>query len=140
MMLSRRWCHVSYVYYNHAWEISGVLDCEGLYKRIGEMVGMGIANDLALLSAVHRKNLFREGYFYCDGSVDVDVAPDEVRLVCCCSRGVEVFFQASCVSAICDFYVMYTTTPCSGFSLAVVLPGAQIWRLWVPRLRFDAGR
>ncbi|CAN0339790.1 unnamed protein product, partial [Ectocarpus sp. 13 AM-2016] len=43
-----------------------------------ELVGPSIAEDLALYSFIHRKNLFRDGIFSCMGSASVAQAPAEV--------------------------------------------------------------
>lgn len=61
----------------HIW-IGGVLDCEETFAAIAKLVGPSIAEDLALYSFIHRKNLFREGIFSCVGSASVAQAPAEV--------------------------------------------------------------
>ncbi|CBN79226.1 ortho-aminophenol oxidase [Ectocarpus siliculosus] len=61
----------------HIW-IGGVLDCEKTFGAIAELVGPSIAEDLALYSFIHRKNLFRDGIFSCVGSATVVQAPAEV--------------------------------------------------------------
>lgn len=62
----------------HVW-LGGVLDCEETYREIGHLVGQEIAKDLAYISFYHRKNLFRDGIFKCEGNADVKSAPEEVR-------------------------------------------------------------
>lgn len=62
----------------HIW-IGGVLDCEDTYSKIRELVGEYNAGVLAMYSFVHRKNLYREGFFSCEGTAEVSDKPDEVR-------------------------------------------------------------
>lgn len=56
----------------HIW-LGGVLDCEASYARVIDLVGKETGTDLAMLSFIHRKNLYREGLFKCKGS-DEDAA------------------------------------------------------------------
>ena len=56
-----------------------MLDCEETYEEIADLVGKETAGELALVSFVHRKNLFRDGFFSCEGSVDVSESPKEVH-------------------------------------------------------------
>lgn len=70
----------------HIW-IGGVLDCEVTYQKIAALVGEEVAAELAMLSFVHRKNMFRDGFFACEGTADVSESPEEV-----CARGGGVFF------------------------------------------------
>lgn len=62
----------------HIW-IGGVLDCEEAYKKIGELTDEDTAGQLAMFSFVHRKNLYREGFFSCDGTASIDQKPEDVR-------------------------------------------------------------
>lgn len=55
----------------HIW-IGGVMDCEPTYELIGDLVGEEIASALALYSFLHRKNLYRDGFFTCEGTVSID--------------------------------------------------------------------
>lgn len=72
----------------HIW-IGGVLDCEETYAGIvEELVGKETAQDLAMLAFVHRKDMFRDGIFSCEGNASVTESPDEVsepacRPACC---------------------------------------------------------
>ncbi|CAN0387437.1 unnamed protein product [Pylaiella littoralis] len=61
----------------HIW-IGGVLDCEDTYSKIRELVGEYAAGVLAMFSFVHRKNLYRENFFSCEGTADVSQKPDEL--------------------------------------------------------------
>lgn len=61
----------------HIW-IGGVLDCERSYERIGELVGEYAAGQLAMFSFVHRKNMYRENIFKCEGTAGVNQKPEEV--------------------------------------------------------------
>lgn len=62
----------------HIW-IGGVVDCEDTYSvNIQELVGKDTARDLAMLAFVHRKDMFRDGVFSCEGSVAVTESPSEV--------------------------------------------------------------
>lgn len=64
----------------HIW-IGGVVDCEDTYAvNIQELVGEDTARDLAMLAFVHRKDMFRDGIFSCEGSVAVTESPAEVSL------------------------------------------------------------
>lgn len=62
----------------HVW-LGGVLDCEATYEKIKNLLGDGRARDLAMLAFVHRKNLYRDGIFKCEGSADISTKPSEVR-------------------------------------------------------------
>ncbi|CAM9999705.1 unnamed protein product, partial [Ectocarpus fasciculatus] len=62
----------------HIW-IGGCLDCEETYVGIADLVGPDIAEELALYSFIHRKNLFREGIFMCEGNTAaVAETPEEL--------------------------------------------------------------
>lgn len=55
------------------------MDCEETYgAHIEDLVGEETALDLALMAFVHRKDMFRDGIFSCEGSVAVTESPDEV--------------------------------------------------------------
>lgn len=71
----------------HIW-IGGVLDCEGTYAEIASLVGPEIAEELALYSFIHRKNLFRDGIFSCTGTVTVDTLPTDVSSCVCRVPGI----------------------------------------------------
>lgn len=76
----------------HVW-LGGVMDCDDTYSKVASLVGVDIAADLAYYAFVHRKNLFRSGYFQCTGTAGVDESPDSVRgSGCACVR---------CVFAVC---------------------------------------
>lgn len=62
----------------HIW-VGGVLDCEKTYERIEGLVGKMAASQLAEQSFIHRKNLYRDGIFKCDGRADVAQSSEEVR-------------------------------------------------------------
>ena len=60
------------------------MDCKSMYNKIGSLVGPDIAAVLAFLGVGHRRSLFCEGVWSCEGDkVTVDVKPEEVsrRLV-----------------------------------------------------------
>lgn len=61
----------------HIW-IGGVLDCDPTYDLIGDLVGEEISSSLSLYSFLHRKNLYRDNFFSCEGTVGIDVPPSEV--------------------------------------------------------------
>lgn len=61
---------------------AGYLDCEETYRRIGDLVGSELALTLAFLANGHRKELFCDGIWGCDGTtVDVSTKPYEVKTV-----------------------------------------------------------
>lgn len=62
----------------HIW-IGGVMDCEETYQKIETLVGSSAADTLATYSFVHRKNLYRDGLFKCEGTAKIDESPEEVR-------------------------------------------------------------
>lgn len=62
----------------HAW-IGGVMDCRDTYKKIGDIIGDDLAKKMAGLSFMHRKNLYRDGFFRCEGTAEISQRPDEVR-------------------------------------------------------------
>ncbi|CBN79225.1 TYRosinase family member (tyr-4) [Ectocarpus siliculosus] len=66
----------------HIW-VGGVLDCEETYERIEGLVGKIAASQLAEQSFIHRKNLYRDGIFKCDGRADVAQSSEEVMLSRC---------------------------------------------------------
>lgn len=66
----------------HIW-IGGVLDCEETYAHIASLVGPGIADQLAMYSFIHRKNLYRQGFFSCTGTTSIEQAPADVSHVGC---------------------------------------------------------
>ena len=62
----------------HLW-LGGVMDCKSMYNKIGSLVGPDIAAVLAFLGVGHRRSLFCEGVWSCEGDkVTVDVKPEEV--------------------------------------------------------------
>lgn len=67
----------------HVW-LGGVMDCEETYDKVASLVGKDISTELAYYSFVHRKNLYRSGYFKCEGTAEVEETPNTVR--CCVSR------------------------------------------------------
>ena len=55
------------------------MNCENMYNQIGRLVGADIAATLAFLAVTHRRSLFCEGPWSCEGDkVTVDVKPEEV--------------------------------------------------------------
>lgn len=52
--------------------IGGVVDCEDTYAQIANLVGKYASSQLALLSFVHRKNMYRSGIFKCEGTAAID--------------------------------------------------------------------
>lgn len=48
----------------HIW-LGGVLDCEEAYARVKSLVGDDAGTQLATLSFIHRKNMYREDMFKC---------------------------------------------------------------------------
>ncbi|CAN0178829.1 unnamed protein product [Ectocarpus sp. 13 AM-2016] len=66
----------------HIW-VGGVLDCKETYERIEGLVGKMAASQLAAQSFTHRKNLYRDGIFKCDGRADVAQSSKEVMLSRC---------------------------------------------------------
>lgn len=58
-----------------------MLDCEEVYSvDIEKLVGKDTARELAMLSFVHRKDMFRAGIFSCEGSVAITEPPAKVSL------------------------------------------------------------
>lgn len=55
------------------------MDCEETYGKIEDLTGDSQAETLAMYSFVHRKNLYREGLFNCEGVADMDETPKQVR-------------------------------------------------------------
>lgn len=71
----------------HLW-LGGVLDCADTYNEIGSLVGPDIAATLAFLAVEHRRSLFCEGVWSCEGDkVSVDAKPEEVRTRIAVYRG-----------------------------------------------------
>lgn len=58
------------------------MDCDETYAKVTDLVGTEISANLAYYSFVHRKNLFRSGYFKCSGTAEVNQTPGEVGAVC----------------------------------------------------------
>ncbi|CAM9780271.1 unnamed protein product [Ectocarpus sp. 12 AP-2014] len=61
----------------HLW-LGGTMDCAGMYEAITELVGNSIAETLTLLAIYHRRNLFCDDVWYCDGRADVETKPSEL--------------------------------------------------------------
>lgn len=61
----------------HVW-LGGVLDCDETYAKIKDLVGPDIATNMAYYSFVHRKNLYRDGLFSCEGQAGVSTKPGDV--------------------------------------------------------------
>lgn len=57
---------------------SGVLDCHETYRKIADLAGTELANNLAYLANGYRKGLYCDGIWKCNGTVDVSVQPYEV--------------------------------------------------------------
>lgn len=64
----------------HVW-LGGVLDCDKTYSKLRQLVGKEITAKLAYYAFVHRKNLFRSGFFSCEGQAGVETKPGEVSCV-----------------------------------------------------------
>ena len=62
----------------HAWT-GGVLDCEDMHNDFVELVGPELATNLAYLSFIHRKFLYRYGVFRCEEPQDPVHTAKEVR-------------------------------------------------------------
>lgn len=63
----------------HLW-LGGALDCDSMYNKIGSLVGSDVAEALGYLSVGHRRSLFCDGLWSCEGEkATVDVTPDEVN-------------------------------------------------------------
>lgn len=58
--------------------IGGVVDCEDTYKDIANLVGEYPASQLASLSFFHRKCMYRDGIFKCEGTAEIDEKPYDV--------------------------------------------------------------
>lgn len=58
------------------------MDCEQTYESISKLVGRDRAEELALYSFVHRKNMYRDGIFSCTGTASVEQSPSDVRFEC----------------------------------------------------------
>eukprot|EP00904_Undaria_pinnatifida_P007010 jgi/Undpi1/3439/HiC_scaffold_16.g06812.m1 len=62
----------------HLW-LGGLMDCGPMYKDISNLVGNDIAKQLAFLSLGHRRSLYCNGVWTCDGEkVTMDVKPSEI--------------------------------------------------------------
>lgn len=62
----------------HLW-LGSAMDCDSMYVEIGTLVGEEIANSLAYFAVEHRRSLFAESYWSCEGeTVTVDKKPEEV--------------------------------------------------------------
>ena len=61
----------------HIW-IGGIVDCEDTYAKIGEIAGEETARNLVRLAFVHRKEMYRSGFFSCEGNADASEQPEEV--------------------------------------------------------------
>lgn len=62
----------------HLW-LGGVMDCKDAYSKTASLVGPDIAKTLSFLAVGHRKPLFYNGIWQCEGDkVSVDVKPEEV--------------------------------------------------------------
>ncbi|CAM9151095.1 unnamed protein product [Choristocarpus tenellus] len=61
----------------HIW-IGGVLDCKKNFAYIADITDEEVAETLAELAFIHRKNLFRDNIFKCEGHPPADASPQEV--------------------------------------------------------------
>ncbi|CBJ25520.1 ortho-aminophenol oxidase [Ectocarpus siliculosus] len=61
----------------HTW-IGGVLNCEDTISSVSSLVGEKNANSLSLKTFDQRKNLWRDGFFECEGSAAVGTPADEL--------------------------------------------------------------
>lgn len=78
-------------YYSWGWNISGLphgsihqwlggaFNCDEMYDEISTLVGAFYGKKLAEKAMIYRKEMFCDGMFKCEGKVDLDVAPEEVR-------------------------------------------------------------
>lgn len=63
----------------HLW-IGGMVDCSAMYNEIRGLAGDDVADNLAYISFVHRKNLYRGGFWKCARGVDDSIASEEVQM------------------------------------------------------------
>ena len=61
----------------HYW-LGGAIDCDVMYNHIANLVGTDIAESLAFLSVGHRKGLYCNGIWSCEGTASVGEQPSEV--------------------------------------------------------------
>lgn len=62
----------------HLW-LGGVMDCTNAYSKTASLVGPDIAESLSFLAVGHRKSLFYNGVWKCEGDkVSVDTKPEAV--------------------------------------------------------------
>ncbi|CAM9668790.1 unnamed protein product [Ascophyllum nodosum] len=61
----------------HFW-LGGFLDCAQTYDKIAQLVGSTMSDALAAMSFNHRKILYWDGIWYCEGTVDEDTPPEDV--------------------------------------------------------------
>lgn len=70
--------------------------------QIADLVGKDIAKNMAAMSFVHRKDMYRSGFFRCEGVVDVTETPQEVSwtiFTCfwfCCFRCIDHCYFFAC--------------------------------------------
>lgn len=62
----------------HLW-LGGYLDCDLMYNKIGNLVGVDIANEFAYLANAHRKGMFCEETWICNRIASEEETPYEVR-------------------------------------------------------------
>lgn len=65
----------------HIW-LGGVNDCEDTYSRVEELLGTQATNVLQKFSFAHRKDLFRDGLWYCSEEETSRGRQVEVKPVC----------------------------------------------------------
>ena len=63
----------------HFW-LGGFLDCAQPYDKMAHLVGSTMANTFAAYSCNHRKALYWDEIWYCEGTVDEDMPPGEVSI------------------------------------------------------------
>ena len=63
----------------HFW-LGGFLDCEQPYDRMTDLVGSTMARAFRKKAFDHRKGLYWDGIWYCEGSVNADISPEEVSM------------------------------------------------------------
>eukprot|EP00904_Undaria_pinnatifida_P007024 jgi/Undpi1/3451/HiC_scaffold_16.g06823.m1 len=61
----------------HYW-LGGAIDCDVMYNHIANLVGTDIAESLAFLSVGHRKGLYCNGIWSCEGTASVGEQPSEL--------------------------------------------------------------
>lgn len=61
----------------HVW-LGGVVDCDKTFDKIADLTNREISREISYFSFVYRKNLWRAGYFKCEGTASVEETPGTV--------------------------------------------------------------